>query len=363
MRSGALILLVLSGLATLFVLVVPQWHWPVKGTELGYRAGALVQFDPPPGSITRADFPPPPVADEPSDPRPATEVFKNVQVLTDIDAGRFMRLQHAMTEWVAPKQGCGFCHAGSDYASEANPRKEAARLMLRLTRYTNTVGKAHLGAAGVTCYTCHRGEAVPSQVWFPSPPRPIKGVVAQQEDWNESADTVRKFFPNAAWDEYLLQSTPGLAQSYTALPSGEVESQEVAKRLYEMMMQMSDGIGVNCGYCHNSRAFFDWSQSTPMRWAGHSGIQLTRQLNSDFLVRLAAVLPQSRTDPTKPRPPIIPEREVDPQAGNALAVCATCHHGQPKPFGGANLAADYPALARPQTSSDTTGKEVSHAAR
>ena len=46
----------------------------------------------------------------------------------------------------------------------------------------------------------------------------------------------------------------------------------VVKRLYEAMMQMSDGMGVNCGFCHHPRNFVDWSQSTPMRWTGYSGI-------------------------------------------------------------------------------------------
>ena len=53
----------------------------------------------------------------------ATETYKNVQVLTDVSAAEFMRLQTAITAWVSPKQGCGFCHAGEDYASDAKPQK------------------------------------------------------------------------------------------------------------------------------------------------------------------------------------------------------------------------------------------------
>ncbi len=31
------------------------------------------------------------------------------------------------------------------------------------------------------------------------------------------------------------------------------------------MMHMSQGLGVNCNFCHNSRNFSDWSQSMPQR--------------------------------------------------------------------------------------------------
>ncbi|MBV9811546.1 MAG: photosynthetic reaction center cytochrome c subunit, partial [Acetobacteraceae bacterium] len=181
-------------------------------------------------------------------------------------------------------------------------------------------------------------------VWFPRQPPPIRPMIAKPEDWNEQADTVRKFFPTQSWEEYLLQNTPGLAESYTALPSGEVAPQIVVKRLYEYMMQMSDGIGVNCGYCHNSRDFADWSTSTPERWTGYYGIEMTVDLNRNFLLPLGQLQPQVREVPGSPRNPILPMRESGPEPGNALVSCATCHNGAPKPFGGDHTLAAYPGL-------------------
>jgi photosynthetic reaction center cytochrome c subunit len=190
---------------------------------------------------------------------------------------------------------------------------------------------------------------VPAAVWYPRAVKPPKPFVAKQEDWLQSATTVRDFFPDAGFSEYLLQNTPGHSQSYTALPTtGPVES-VVVKRLYEVMMQMSDGIGVNCGYCHNSRAFFDWGQSTPARWAGLQGIHMTQAINNDFLLPLGAAMPQLREIHHNGRLPITPAEEANPQNGNALATCQTCHYQQPKPLAGLNLAAGYPALTAPVT--------------
>ncbi len=350
MRIGTIVLAALVGVGALFVLLVPDWHWPVPGRQMSLQGPSLVEF-PPTGRGYTVDAPPSVPVGEP-DPRPATAAFKNVRVLTDTDAQTFMRLQRAITQWVSPGQGCGFCHAGDDYASDAKPQKRVARVMLRMVRHVNASWQNHVGGAGgVTCYTCHRGQPVPSEVWFRSPARQTKPMIAKQDDWNEDADTVRGFFPTAGWDEYLLQETPGLSQSYTALPSGQVSAQVVTKRLYEYMMQMSDGIGVNCGYCHDSRAFYDWSQSTPARWVGYYGIAMTRDLNRNFLLPVAGVIPQDREQPGKTREPILPARETGPQAGNGLVLCATCHHNAPRLPGAGDPLRDFPTLRGPDSGS------------
>jgi photosynthetic reaction center cytochrome c subunit len=54
---------------------------------------------------------------------------------------------------------CTFCHIQGDFASDDNAKKNMARNMLRMANDINANfpdGKRH-----VTCYTCHRGEAVP----------------------------------------------------------------------------------------------------------------------------------------------------------------------------------------------------------
>jgi hypothetical protein len=69
--------------------------------------------------------------------------------------------------------GCNFCHAEEkdshrpDYASDAKPEKEMARVMMRMTMTINkkffnqkhpTIGDS---IQVITCTTCHRGEARP----------------------------------------------------------------------------------------------------------------------------------------------------------------------------------------------------------
>ena len=54
---------------------------------------------------------------------------------------------------------CTYCHVAGDFASDENAKKSIARNMLRIAADINAGfpdGQRH-----VTCYTCHRGEAVP----------------------------------------------------------------------------------------------------------------------------------------------------------------------------------------------------------
>jgi hypothetical protein len=54
---------------------------------------------------------------------------------------------------------CTYCHVQGDFASDDNAKKSMARNMIRIAADINAGfpdGKRH-----VTCYTCHRGEAVP----------------------------------------------------------------------------------------------------------------------------------------------------------------------------------------------------------
>ena len=352
MRLSTLIVVV-GAVATVGAVFVPPWHRPVAGTQLGFRASSMVQFagtvpaylalngDPAPNN------PPEHYGVDPAaltDTRPATEAYPGITVPPGTTAGEFMKLHVAITNWTAPKNGCAFCHTGTNYASNAKPQMHTARVMTEMVRKLNADWGSHLGNAGVTCYTCHRGQNVPPMVFYPSQ-APLPNHFANwEENWNYAASTVRDFFPPNGFEEYNLQSTPAHIQSNTALTSNGPAGQDEFKRQYEYMMQMSDGIGVNCGFCHNSRAFFDWGQSTPMRWSGLSGLHMTRRINNEVLMPLAQTMPQTREVVDGLHPPIIPSYEAGPQNGNALVICATCHYGAPKPLNGLNMAHDYPLL-------------------
>jgi photosynthetic reaction center cytochrome c subunit len=96
------------------------------------------------------------------------------------------------------------------------------------------------------------------------------------------------------------------------------------------MMHFSQALGVNCDYCHNTRAFRDWSQSPPQRVTAWHGIRMVRDLNERYLEPLKSVLPPNRLGAALGDPPKV--------------NCATCHNGVYKPLFGVSMAQDFPEL-------------------
>jgi hypothetical protein len=56
---------------------------------------------------------------------------------------------------------CDFCHMQGDMASDSNPKKVTARMMLSMTRELNA---SHFnGRERISCYTCHHGQQEPER--------------------------------------------------------------------------------------------------------------------------------------------------------------------------------------------------------
>jgi photosynthetic reaction center cytochrome c subunit len=86
---------------------------------------------------------------------PAPTKFKNIKVLGDLTDAQINREMQAWTKAIGEK--CPYCHEGTDYASDANPKKDIARKMAQMVIDVN---KNYLGGKA-SCVLCHRGAAVP----------------------------------------------------------------------------------------------------------------------------------------------------------------------------------------------------------
>jgi hypothetical protein len=86
---------------------------------------------------------------------PARVPQENVKVLTDISITDIRKEMQAWTKALGVQ--CNYCHEGSDFPSDANPKKETARKMATMLK---TINKDFLDGKA-TCMHCHRGTAVP----------------------------------------------------------------------------------------------------------------------------------------------------------------------------------------------------------
>lgn len=306
---------------------------PMEDVQRGYRGTGMVQVYNPrrvseDAARHRAPEPQPPAPDEgPS----AGQTYQNVQVLGDLSAARFNRLMQAITAWVSPEQGCTYCHKAENFASDAPYTKKVARRMLQMTRAINSQWDDHVAATGVTCYTCHRGRPVPAETWVQDAPRAhFTAMAGNRAGQNAPAATVGlSSLPRDPFTPFLLEDHGIRVEGDTALPTGNRQSIKQAEWTYALMIHMSEALGVNCTYCHNSRIFADWQQSTPARVTAWYGIRMARELNREHLEPLTRLFPPERLGPT----------------GDVAKVhCATCHQGAYKPLYGAAMLEDYPGL-------------------
>ncbi len=246
----------------------------------------------------------------PPDTREGPLPWQNVQVLNDISVAEFNRTMIAMSTWVAGTGNCAYCHNLANLAADTLPSGEpiytkiVARRMIQMTRHINAQYPQHVANTGVTCYTCHVGKPLPNGLWF----------YASQNDYLR---------------HYLDRDGARVITRDVEPSNANRSSVKQTEWTYALMISQSKSLGVNCTYCHNSRAFSSWTEAPPQRVTAYHGIQMMRDLNTNFLAPLEPVYPAVRLGPMGDAP---------------KAQCVTCHNGAYKPLYGAQMAKDYPAM-------------------
>lgn len=313
-----------------------------EATQTGYRGTGMVQMK---GSEARealeaANVVPEAQPEASQEGPPAREIYENVQVLGDLSDEEFNRTMAAITEWVSPEAGCEYCHNLENLAEDSKYTKVVARRMLEMTRAINATWTPHVKETGVTCYTCHRGNPVPTAVWYQDPaPKEAAGMATTRTGQNHPATVAG--LASLPYDPFttLFGDPTGIrVQSKAALPPGSGRSIQATEKTYSLMVHMSEGLGVNCTFCHNSRDFANWPDSNPQRVNAWYGIRMVSDINASYITPLATVFPDNRKGP-----------HGDP----AKANCTTCHQGASKPLLGVSMLKDYvlslnpPAAAAP----------------
>ncbi len=305
---------------------------PIDSVQQGYRGLGMVEMTNPRIAEAVAD------ANRVPDDTPqagggplAKDVFKNIKVLTDVDVGTFTRLMVSITGWVAPpEQGCAYCHDTNDLSADTVYAKVVARRMLEMTRHVNKEWKTHVAATGVTCYTCPRGHPVPANTWSKQPL--LAGNAVMGDHFGQNAPSTAAGLTAMAVDPFTpYLATPGVVRvaATEALPKAKTLGATIqhTEWTYALMMNISQALGVNCTFCHNSRSFQQWER--PQRATAWYGIRMVRDLNNNYLDPLKSVFPPARLGPE----------------GDVLKLnCATCHNGVSKPLQGVSMLANHPEL-------------------
>ena len=337
MEKGILYAVALIGITagTLFGISALRGmeHPPIVGVQRGFRGTAMDQIYNPRTINALAAQVKVPKSLPPASPVGvrAAVAYKNVQVLKNLSVGQFTRLMVSLTNWVAPKQGCAYCHNVANMAWDGLYTKVVARRMIQMTQNINQNWQSHVQNVGVTCYTCHGGNPVPKNIWFNSPAQmATMGVAETQTAMAHPAGVVNdSSLPYDPFTPYLEQAVDIRVQGTTALPTSNLSSIKMAEGTYALMIHFGQALGVNCTYCHNTRSFGDWSTSSPARVNAWYGIRMVRDINNAYMDSLHDVFPVYRKGVL---------------GDNAKVNCATCHQGLFKPLYGVSMVQTFPEL-------------------
>ena len=104
---------------------------------------------------------------------PAPQVFKNIQMFKDVEAGRVLGAMAFFSR--ALGVSCKHCHVVDQWEKEDKPEKQIARDMAAMVNEINTnllkkIKNLDSPDPRVGCWTCHRGDVIPQGM----PPRPRK---------------------------------------------------------------------------------------------------------------------------------------------------------------------------------------------
>jgi photosynthetic reaction center cytochrome c subunit len=321
-----------------WILWAPGWDLPPVNTQqTGFRGTAMEQiYDREhvaklaalnaklPDSLVPSGAPGPKVSE-------IKDVYKNVQILGDLTEEQFTSLMSNMALWVAGDgAACDYCHNVENMADDSKYQLKVARKMILMTRTINSKYKSHVAETGVTCYTCHRGQNVPQYTWYQekAPVTPAGGMLGWRNGQNIAAKNAGETsLPQNHLADFLLGDKNIRVHTLQALPDrGNKQTIMDTEWTYALMIHMSEALGVNCTFCHNSAAFYDWQMSPPQRVTAWHGIRMARDVNNTYI---------------EPLKPVFPANRVGPMGDPAKVNCLTCHQGINKPLNGQSMLKDF----------------------
>lgn len=307
---------------------------PKVSEQNGYRGTGMNHVTLTSVAKAEQDVPAPPYELTVSSDQTAGEVYENVQVLQNVSVDEFNYIMAAITEWVSPEAGCNYCHNPANMASDEVYTKTVARSMILMNQNINANWKDHVADTGVTCWTCHRGNNIPEAIWSMPDNEDQRFTERLRRRQNQPvAETAYSSLPVNAVARYFgdPESADKIRVASTGLYPSDANTTSTMETeyTYSLMMHMSDSLGVNCTFCHNTQSFGAWDLSPAQRATAWHGIRMVGDINSGYITPITAVFPDNRLG----------------DAGDPYKVnCTTCHQGVNKPMGGAQMAKDYPSL-------------------
>jgi photosynthetic reaction center cytochrome c subunit len=145
----------------------------------------------------------------------AEQFYKNIKAMNGTPADQLIESMHLIRG--ALGVDCEFCHDDPDRSTDTKKPKEVARDMIRMMMAINK--NNFNGGQEVTCYTCHRGSAIPATTLVvPAAP---KDVETDAQPQLPSVDQIASKYVQALGGEQALRKVTSRVISGTqTIPTG-----------------------------------------------------------------------------------------------------------------------------------------------
>lgn len=185
---------------------------------------------------------------------PAFDHYKNVTVMDNVPADRFMTAMLAMKESLGAE--CKECHPAEKYESDEMKAKADTRVMVRLNNVVNV--QFFDRQARVTCYTCHRGK------WTPAREPSLVDQVRVAKKKAPKLDDAEKTQPS----EQVFKSV----KSFQGKSAGS---------LMAAMNLWTAALAVECTHCHAENGKWQ-AENIKEKDVTRDMVVLTKKLNDTF---------------------------------------------------------------------------------
>lgn len=165
----------------------------------------------------------PEIAEPSQTPKKAEEQFKNIQVLKGIPAEQLIPTM----QFVAASLGvnCEFCHVKNAFEKDDKKPKQTARKMMEMMFAINADNFDR--RREVTCYTCHRGNAMPVAIpaVMEDEPKSTMAVAAAGESMKAEASGKASPTPEQLIDKYVqaLGGSAAIDKITSRVMKGKIE--------------------------------------------------------------------------------------------------------------------------------------------
>jgi photosynthetic reaction center cytochrome c subunit len=149
------------------------------------------------------------------DMRPSEVAYKNIRVLTGVPANQVIQGMHVIK--TALGVDCTYCHIEAQWDREdVQPMKNKARAMMTMVKEINDANFE--GRQVVTCFTCHKGKAVPEDA--PSMPAPPITEHISTEIYPPVDDILKKYITALGGEAALKKVTSRVLTASVNIPTG-----------------------------------------------------------------------------------------------------------------------------------------------